>query len=185
MINMPKDWSLDEYKDVSTINMVAELREHQAHLLELGRAGIQLVARDHARTPMHWDSSPQAGFSTNEKTWMKVMDSYLDINAEDQENDKDSALAFYRFILALRKREKGIFVYGSFHLLDPTNEETMVYEKRSRTDNRSALVVLNFSKTEQPFVRPAEHAEESLLFSTVKEGKSERLAPFEARVYMS
>lgn len=46
--------------------------------------GIRLCARDHARTPMQWDSSPQAGFSTNENTWMRVMDSYVDINAAAQ-----------------------------------------------------------------------------------------------------
>lgn len=46
--------------------------------------GIQLTARDHARTPMQWDSSPQAGFSTAASTWMRVMDSFVDINVASQ-----------------------------------------------------------------------------------------------------
>lgn len=114
MINAPRSWSIeDEYKDVQTVNMWKEMKEaaeaeNEPKWKEDGKkgesarardytpfepwlpetdirdAGIQLYARDHARTPMQWDASPQAGFSTNEKTWMRVMDSYVDINAAAQ-----------------------------------------------------------------------------------------------------
>lgn len=93
MINMPKTWDIEtEYKDIQVVNTLRECRqaaieENRPELATKAEEGIRLCARDHARTPMQWDSSPQAGFSTNEKTWMKVMDSYVDINAESQVSD--------------------------------------------------------------------------------------------------
>jgi oligo-1,6-glucosidase len=90
MKNCPQDWSIDEeYKDVGTVNCWTEIKqaaeeENKPELLKLGEEGIRLTARDHARTPMQWDSSPQAGFSSNPNTWMRVMDSYTEINAASQ-----------------------------------------------------------------------------------------------------
>ncbi|POY75562.1 hypothetical protein BMF94_1465 [Rhodotorula taiwanensis] len=195
-INAPKDWDIDaEYKDVCTINTWREIKEDaeknsDPSLLERGREGIQLTARDHSRTPMQWDSSHNAGFSTKEgaKPWMRVMESYKEgINVAAQEDDPESTLNFYRRMLALRKEHKDVFVLGKFDLHDKENEQTMIYTKTSQDGSRVALVALNFTSEPQAFDVPSSLKDKStgkLLFSTVG-GKSDgKLEAYEARVIL-
>ncbi|GAA5917560.1 hypothetical protein JCM5296_004356 [Sporobolomyces johnsonii] len=195
MINCPKEWDIDaEYKDVNTINTWRELKHDAAaqsdpSLLERGKAGIQLTARDHARTPMQWDSSPNAGFSVNPdaKTWMRVMDSYQDgLNVAAQENDAKSTLNFYRALLRLRKEHQDLFVEGRFELHDKDHDKTMVFTKTAPDGARTALVVLNFSPDQQAFEVPAKLADGKgkLLFSTVANDDVPELEAYEARVYL-
>lgn len=158
-------------------------------MIERGREGIQLTARDHARTPMQWDASANAGFSTKSdaKTWMRVMDSYREgLNVADQDNDPDSTLNFYRRMLALRKEHKDLFVLGKFELFDKTNEKTMIYTKTARDGSRAALVVLNFSAEPQPFEvpEPLKGKSAELLFSTTGNDETSKLAAYEARVFL-
>lgn len=121
--------------------MWKEVTTLQPHRVEEARRGIQLVARDHARCPMQWTNGPQAGFSTQPNTWMKVMDSYTDINVEEQDGRDDSILEFYRMLLKLRKEMGNLFIYGRFELFDKDNEKTMVYTKTA--DDKVALIGLS------------------------------------------
>ncbi|BGP06720.1 hypothetical protein JCM10049v2_002544 [Rhodotorula toruloides] len=195
MINAPKDWDItEEYKDVNTINTWREIQhdakvQNNADLLARGKAGIQLTARDHARTPMQWDRSPNAGFSKNSKVkpWMRVMDSYLEgINVADQENDPESVLNFYRRLLKLRNEQRELLVLGKFDLVDPQNSKTMVYTKTSRDGSKKALVVLNFSSEKQPLEIPADlqGKPSKMLFSTLENAADAELAAYEARVFV-
>ncbi|GAA5864103.1 hypothetical protein JCM8547_005135 [Rhodosporidiobolus lusitaniae] len=196
MINAPKDWDIAiEYKDVNTINTWREIQEdakrnNDPSLVERGRAGIQLTARDHARTPMQWDSTAQAGFSSNSKakTWMRVMESYKDgINVADQENDDKSTLNFYRYMLKLRQEHRDVFVLGRFDLHEKENEKTFLYTKTAQDGSKTALVALNFSPEVQSFKVPELLAgkEGKLLVSTLgSDGKKKELQPYEALVYI-
>ncbi|ORY88476.1 maltase [Leucosporidium creatinivorum] len=193
MKNCPQDWSIDkEFIDVGTVNCWTEIKqaakeENKPELLKLGEEGIRLTARDHARTPMQWDSSPQAGFSSNPKTWMRVMDSYIEINAASQvkgEGQRSSTHAFYRHMIALRKAHEDVFVFGSFELLDVTNPHTMTYIKRS-TSGKIALIVLNFTAEDQPFELPTELKERKLDQVVDFGAGSGPLAAFEARVFIT
>jgi oligo-1,6-glucosidase len=87
--NAPREWDIEtEYKDIETINywkkckaLYGDDEERLAH----GR----MKARDHARTPMQWNSGPNAGFCTeNVKPWMRVMDDYHTVNAEPDESSR-------------------------------------------------------------------------------------------------
>ncbi|KAK4045947.1 hypothetical protein OIV83_006500 [Microbotryomycetes sp. JL201] len=196
MQNCPKHWTFErDYKDVNTLNQWRELQEaaaaqNEPKLLERGirsKCSIQTTSRDHARTPMQWDDSPQAGFSSTPDTWMRVMDSYPEINVTAQENDPASVLNFYRHLLQLRQQYKDIFVYGLFELLDPENPSTMLFIKRSTADSsRAAFVALNFSTEPQPCILPAEFADlrDTPVVKTGAESGSQILAPFEARIYV-
>ncbi|KAM0790381.1 hypothetical protein ACM66B_003263 [Microbotryomycetes sp. NB124-2] len=194
MQNCPKDWTFEaEYKDVNTLNQWRELREaarvqNEPKLLAHGIKSIQTTSRDHARTPMQWDSSAQAGFSSSSDTWMRVMDSYTEINVATQKDDPASVLNYYRKLLQLRQQYRDVFVYGTFELLEPENSSTMVYIKRSTLGNgRAAVVALNFTSEPQPFTLPAEFAEAKAKL-TVRSGvkpNSQDLTSFEARVYMT
>lgn len=195
-INAPKDWDIEkEYIDVNTINTWREIKADAAKsgdesLLERGRKGIQLTARDHARTPMHWDSTHNAGFTpnSNAKPFMRVMESYKEgINVADQENDPESVLNFYRKMLALRKEYRDLFMLGQFELVDKENEKTMSYIKTAQDGKSAALVVLNFSAEPQAYEVPTSLEHRSggkLLLSTTGGDGNGKLGAYEARVFL-
>ncbi|GAA5821069.1 hypothetical protein JCM11251_001947 [Rhodosporidiobolus azoricus] len=195
MINCPKDWSIEEeYKDVNTINTWTEIKQDAKRsgddsLLERGRAGIQLTARDHARTPMQWDNSKNSGFSpegSNAKPWMRVMDSYAEgLNVAAQDKDTTSTLNFYRTLLQLRKEHRDLFTLGRFELFDKNNEKTMVYTKTAQDGSKTALVALNFSPEKQAYEVPPslEGKDGKLLFATVG-SEGQELKPYEAAVFL-
>ena len=184
MINAPKGWGIDEYKDVEAHNYWQEaviLSENGSDPTRKERImhGLQLMARDHARLPFQWDSSANGGFSSGQP-WMRVHDLYKDINVESQAKDIDSVLQFYKRLLRLRKEHKDVFVYGTFELLDLENTSTFVFRKHFQ--NKTALVALNFTTTPQP-APPAEDT--MLLLSSYPKVKSDILQPYEGRVYIN
>ncbi|POY71041.1 hypothetical protein BMF94_5967 [Rhodotorula taiwanensis] len=189
MINAPKDWDIEADNTWREIKADAE-KSGDKSLVERGREGIQLTARDHARTPVQWDSSTNAGFSTNPnaKPWMRVMESYKEgINVADQENDPNSTLNFYRRMLALRKEHKDLFILGKFQLFDKANEKSMVFSKTAQDGSRAALVVLNFSAEPQSYEVPEAlkaKSEGKLLFSTLDGNGEGPLDAYEARVFL-
>ncbi|SCZ87896.1 BZ3500_MvSof-1268-A1-R1_Chr2-3g05364 [Microbotryum saponariae] len=191
MINCPKSWPMSEYKDVQTINQWAEMQQvaadtHDPKLLEEGQFGIQMTSRDHARTPMQWSAEEQAGFSTADETWMRVMDSYKEINVADQQGDPKSTLEYYRKLIAFRKENKNLFPYGHFEMLDKENEKTIVYLKRA-DDGKVALVALNFTAEQQKFEFPSDVKGEFELVESLKFGEGKRgvLGAYEAQIYIS
>ena len=76
---------------------------------------IGLRGRDNARTPMQWDDSKNAGF-TSGTPWIKVNPNYKEVNAAAERKDPDSVFCYYQKLIALRKRE-AVMVYGSYCLL--------------------------------------------------------------------
>jgi len=183
MTNAPKEWSIEEYRDVEAHNYWDEavrLTENGSDPTRKERImhGLQLMARDHARLPFQWNSSVNGGFSTG-KPWMRTHDLYKEINAEKQEKDVDSVLSFYKRLLKLRKEHKDIFVYGTFELLEPEDENTFVFKKHYQ--EKTALIALNFTTSHQP-APPAEDMR--LLLSSYHKAVPCVLQPYEGRVYI-
>lgn len=200
MKNMPADWGMEEYKDVESNNFYAEaLQSGDQKRIQATRDGLRILARDHSRIPFQWDASPNAGFtSPNATPWMRVHDEYKEINVEKQRGDPGSVLEFYKRVLRLRKEYRDLFIHGSFKLLDPDNEAVFSYVKESRRRDgapegasRRALVVMNFSATEQPSVDAARElgckpCQVSYLAGTVsRTDYQEALKPWEGRVYVN
>lgn len=108
----------------------------------------QRKARDSARTPMQWDSSAQAGF-TSGKPWMRVNDDYPSINAAAQLANPEpspgmlSVRAFWKRGLECRKENKDVFVYGDFEMLDMEDQKVVAYRRWS--EKNAFITVLNFS----------------------------------------
>ncbi len=75
-------------------------------------AVIRAGTRDHARTPMQWDDTEHAGFTTG-TPWLKPNENYREINAKSQRSDEGSVFAYYKRLIALR-REAPALVYGEF-----------------------------------------------------------------------
>ncbi|KAJ8703301.1 hypothetical protein PTI98_001936 [Pleurotus ostreatus] len=151
MRNFPVDWGLEEYKDVATQNYWNKIlkqrqEEAQSDTVDMSDVidGLQRKARDHGRTPMQWNDTTHAGFTTG-TPWMRVNDDYKACNAESQTRDETSVLSFWKRAIQVRKA-RDVLIYGDFVELDHLNKAVFAYTRS--LGNSSALVLLNFSKSE-------------------------------------
>jgi oligo-1,6-glucosidase len=183
MTNVQFD-SLDEYRDIETINTYNELVNKRGVEPDTMMSYIYRVSRDNARTPMQWDDTENAGFTTG-TPWIKVNDNYREINAKIQVNDKESVYNYYKKLIQLR-RENEIIVYGDYDLLIPEDEKIYAYTRTLK--NEVLLVICNFSKDKVAFKIPEDLKEKKkeLLISNYPNEKAEDenlLRPYEAVVY--
>ena len=116
-----------------------------------------IVGRDPERTPMQWDSSPNAGFAAPDvkELWLPLASDYKEANVANQLNDPPSMLNFYRNLLAYRKASPAL-QWGSYRSLDPESTEAQencfVFERQA--GDQRVLVALNFSSKEQKLRLP-------------------------------
>ena len=145
MTNCPM-LSIQEYDDISTKNEYANALAAGCSEEEAMEACYRF-SRDNSRTPMQWDDSPNAGFTTG-KPWLKVNPNYRSINVSAQEKDEDSVLNYYKKLLTLRKSEeyREIFTYGDFTPLFETEENILAY--RRNLEGKDVIVVANFGQME-------------------------------------
>ena len=152
MENM-KFTSIDQIDDISTIDeyhvaLRAGLTEKEALKC------ISLYSRDNARTPMQWDDTDNAGFSSA-KPWLNVNPNYREINVESQLKDPDSLLSFYKKLTALRKNPeyKETIVYGELLPYLQEQHNLMAYLRKG---DKTLLVAGNFQPEAQDMVLPAQ-----------------------------
>ena len=114
---------------------------------------VSVYNRDNARSPMQWNSSDNAGFTTG-NPWLLVNSNYKDINVESQINDENSVLAFYKKLIALRKNPEyqETVVYGEVVPYLEERHNLMSYYRRGDKD---LLVMGNYQKEEQSVELPA------------------------------
>jgi alpha-glucosidase len=102
--------------------------------------------RDGERTPMQWNESKDAGFSTADKTWLPIPPSYKQVNVADEERDPGSVLSFYRAMLHLR-HENAIFRDGDYKPLNAQNPDVLSFLRTSKEG--AVLVAINYSNAPQ------------------------------------
>lgn len=183
MTNVPFS-GIEDFRDLDSINAWHELTGKGIFTEEEMLRYLRCKSRDNARTPMQWDDTPNAGFTTG-TPWIMVNPNYVDINAAEQRNRPDSVFHFYRKLIALRK-EKEIIVYGDYRLLEPDSESVFVYERTLKGE--CLLVACNFTDQPQSVCVPEEMAgrEARLLIGNEGDPFWEdvlRLRPFEAVVW--
>ena len=104
--------------------------------------------RDGERTPMQWTPGPQAGFSTNAKTWLPIPPSYTSINVETESADPDSLLNWHRQLIALRRGNVALRD-GGMVMLDTSNESVLSYVRTTGAGSKPVLVSMNLSAAPQ------------------------------------
>ena len=159
MTNVQFD-SIEEYEDIETLNMYKERLEKGYQPEEIMQS-IYARSRDNARTPMQWDDTASAGFTTG-TPWIKVGPDYETVNAKNEMADPDSVYNYYKKLIHLRK-EKDIMVYGTYELLDPEDEALYVYTRT--LGDQKLLVMCNFTKEEQEYTVPETFAGAEVLIS--------------------
>lgn len=172
-------YSIDEYRDIEILNMYKE-RKAQGHPESEIMDSIYVKGRDNARTPMQWDASANAGF-TSGTPWIKVNPNYTEINAEEERRDPDSVFTCYKTLVRLRK-EYPVFVDGHFELLVPEDEDFFAYTREN--DNEKLCVICNFYGEKAKFKADGERKGMELLYGNYKtDGENDLYQPYEARIY--
>ncbi len=152
-IGMPNpNWNdISEFRDVESKNMYRIM-------IEMGKTpeeAFTIIARrsrDNARTPMQWDYSANAGFTTG-TPWIKLDERYPEINVSLQQQDPNSILSHYKRLIALRKKED-VLIDGSYIRLDKQHPQIYAY---ARQNDRDTLVVMsNFTDQPAQFDLPAQ-----------------------------
>ncbi|MBY0215561.1 alpha-glucosidase [Paenibacillus illinoisensis] len=174
-------YAIEDYRDIELLNLYKE-RMGKGYRESSVMESIFAKGRDNARTPMQWDSSDNAGFTSGEP-WIKVNPNYTDIHAQDNLNNPESIFHHYRNLIQLRK-EHEVIVYGDYELVFPDDPEVFAY---TRTLNGTkVLVVCNF-KGNMVELSLQEHLAETnqlLISNYAGELPLNELRPYEARMYL-
>ena len=173
-------YDIEDYKDCEIINMYHERLEKGYSKDEIMKS-IYAKGRDNARTPMQWDDTENAGFTTG-TPWIKVNDNYDKINARSQVDDPDSIFSCYRKLVELRK-DYPVFVDGKFTLLLEDDENIFAYSRKN--EEKTMIVVCNFFDKEIPMPLAKECGDMEVLISNYKDTSDMSvLRPYEARMYI-
>lgn len=177
--------SLDEFRDIESINAYHELTEKGILPPEEMFDYISYKGRDNARTPMQWDDSAQAGFTTG-TPWIAVNPNYKEINAKEQLAREDSVFHYYQKLIALR-RKYDIIVNGDYSLLLPESEE--IYSYMRSLGEQKLLVICSFTEQEMEYEIPEDLRERSgeILISNYNRKETENimvLKPYECMVIL-
>jgi len=177
--------NLDEYKDIESLNMYKE-RKEKGYSHEEIMESIYTKGRDNARTPMQWNDSENAGFTSGEP-WIQVNSNYKEINAEAQLNAENSIFNYYKKLIKIRKSNP-VVVYGDYKVILEENKEIFSYIRT--LENEKLLVICNFTGNKTKFVceEQIKFKSRELLISNYNVDGNEQidnivLRPYESRVY--
>lgn len=169
---------IDQYQDVESLGFY-----RQATTMGVPEPAVMFAiaakSRDNARTPMCWDGSPAAGFTTG-KPWLAVNSNHSQINAATESEDPGSVLQHYRRLIALR-HERTVVSQGRFELLLAEDEQLFCFTRT--LDSQCLLVVANWSSAPVAWPDGLPDTSEAELLLGTHTGGGELLAGWESRVY--
>ncbi|HET6563676.1 MAG TPA: alpha-glucosidase [Marmoricola sp.] len=170
--------TVDDFRDIESVN-------HYRHAVDAGAdrdevmAALRSRSRDNARTPMQWDGSPHAGFTTGEP-WLPVNPNHTEINAEAAVGDPGSVFHHYRRLVELR-HDVPVVAHGDFTMLLPDHEQ--VYAFTRAHEGTELLVLGNLSGSAVEVEEPPGWGDAELLLTNLEEPRAHgALEPWEARV---
>jgi len=161
-VHFPK---LEDYEDVETHTFYKEFAKRGVTKEDFLQR-VHEHGRDNARTPMQWDESKNAGFTSGEP-WLKVNPNFKEINAAEAQEDEDSIFHFYRKIMSYRKSCKTL-VYGCFKRIPQDSKDLFAYERtHSNYERKYDLDLDNYE----------------LDFYNLANPQNGKLSPWEGRIY--
>lgn len=128
-----------QLRDVESINLLSQAKKNDA--TDWAWNGICCKGRDNARTPMQWNNTQNAGFTSGEP-WIEVNPNYVQINVQAAKSDDSSVLCFYRELIGIRN-SSDVLKYGDFHLLLPNHPQLFAYSRAYHGEK--ICVYCNFS----------------------------------------
>ena len=170
---------LEDYRDIESINAFHQYVDSGLVTAEDMMRYLKEISRDNARTPMQWNDSRNAGFTTG-TPWINVNPNYPKINAQAAVADPDSVFHYYQELIRLR-HTLPVIVYGKFEGLLEDSET--IYAYRRLLDGQVLTVACNFTDQEQACGLCEDPAARELI-SNYKTHKTGTLQPYEARVIL-
>lgn len=180
MTNVQFD-ELTDYDDIQSVNRARQMME-EGTPREEAMNYIYASSRDNVRTPMQWNTQPEAGFTTG-TPWLGVNPNYADINVAESLKDPNSIYHFYKEMIALR-RDNEALIYGSYELVLPLHKQVYAYKRQGESE--TYLIVVNvFNDSAEVDLTPFDLKELVLTNYEVPNPLEQdiQLRPYEARLY--
>lgn len=172
--------SIDEYNDISSKNQYKTALENGLSESDALKC-VQKYSRDNARSPVQWNTSENAGFTTG-TPWLKVNKNYKTVNVETETADELSVLNYYKELVKIRN-ENPVLISGKYTQLN--KEDNAVFAYKRELDDKTATIIINFSDKEVDYNIELP-ANSSLKLSSYKtDTKEGKLNPFEAKIYIN
>ncbi len=172
---------ISQYRDVESLNHFRILQE-KGLTEENAYQILGIHSRDNSRTPMQWDHSKNAGFTTG-TPWIEVTPNYVDINAAAELEDEDSIFHYYKQLIALRKKYD-VIAYGDVEPL--AKEHPSVFAYRRSYKGESLVVINNFYGKDTTWKSEIELKGYEIILSNYKqhdiENQEIRMKPYESIV---
>ena len=182
----PKFDKIEDYRDVESLN-IYEIKKNEGmsdkEIIDI----LKQKSRDNSRTPVQWNSSEHAGFTTG-TPWIHTAANYKEINAENAMQDSDSIFYHYQKLISLRK-EYDVLTDGDYELISEDHETIFAFVRK--TENEMLLVINNFYGKNTTFTLPVtlniDGLSNGVLLSNYEDsaplGKEIQLRPYESIVY--
>ncbi len=167
-----------DFVDVEAINTFKLCRKNKLFSLFL-KKNIKNVSRDNSRTPVQWDDSIYAGFSTV-KPWIKVNDNHTWLNVENDKKDPNGVLAFFKEAIKYRKGNE-IIKNGTFKDLLPKHKKLFIYEREF--ENKKVIVCCNFTNKIVKHKLLSNLTSNKIVLSNYNKHLNDCLKPYEVIVY--
>lgn len=173
--------SIEQYRDVESLNHYQILQD-KGMTKEQALMILDVHSRDNSRTPMQWDDSINAGFTTG-TPWIQTADNYTEINVKNSLEDKDSIYYYYQKLIQLRKNYD-VIAYGDIKPLLREDKRVFAYERNYK--GQKLIVICNFYPTTYEIELPYDLSNYKCILNNYKnEAKVKKIAlkPYETLVY--
>lgn len=173
--------SIEQYRDVESLNHYQILQD-KGMTKEQALMILDVHSRDNSRTPMQWDDSINAGFTTG-TPWIQTADNYTEINVKNSLEDKDSIFYYYQELIQLRKNYD-VIAYGDIKPLLREDKRVFAYERNYKS--QKLIVICNFYPTTYEIELPYDLSNYKCILNNYKnEAKAKKIAlkPYETLVY--
>lgn len=173
--------SIEQYRDVESLNHYQILQD-KGMTREQALMILDVHSRDNSRTPMQWDDSINAGFTTG-TPWIQTADNYTEINVKNSLEDKDSIFYYYQKLIQLRKNYD-VIAYGDIKPLLREDKRVFAYERNYK--GQKLIVICNFYPTTYEIELPYDLSNYKCILNNYKnEAKAKKIAlkPYETLVY--
>ena len=173
--------SIEQYREVESLNHYQILQD-KGMTKEQALMILDVHSRDNSRTPMQWDDSINAGFTTG-TPWIQTADNYTEINVKNSLEDKDSIFYYYQKLIQLRKNYD-VIAYGDIKPLLREDKRVFAYERNYK--GQKLIVICNFYPTTYEIELPYDLSNYKCILNNYKnEAKAKKIAlkPYETLVY--
>lgn len=173
--------SIEQYRDVESLNHYQILQD-KGMTKEQALMILDVHSRDNSRTPMQWDDSINAGFTTG-TPWIQTADNYTEINVKNSLEDKNSIFYYYQKLIQLRKNYD-VIAYGDIKPLLREDKRVFAYERNYK--GQKLIVICNFYPTTYEIELPYDLSNYKCILNNYKnEAKAKKIAlkPYETLVY--